>query len=72
MFHLDSWALHKSRRSVCSAPAAKILAASDALNELIVLQTAIDTNHEVRTKLQTPVNSGGLYNAATTQRRSIE
>lgn len=41
-FHLIAWASHKSRIPVKSTPAAETLAASEALDGLIPLQTAVE------------------------------
>lgn len=40
-FHLLAWACHKSRRSVKSTLAAEALAAIEALDQLILLRTAM-------------------------------
>lgn len=72
MFHLISWASHKSRRPVRSTPAAEILAASDAVDKLIVLSTAIETILGINIELWALVDSKDLYSALTTQRKSID
>lgn len=55
-----SWAPHKSRRPVRSTPAAERLAANDAVDELIVLRTAMETIREVKIESWALVDSTDL------------
>lgn len=62
----------KSRRPIRSTPAAEALAASDALNELIVLRTATKTILGTRIEPWALVDSKDSYNPPTMQHNSID
>lgn len=71
-FYLLSWSSHKSRRPVKSTPAAEILAASEALDELVCLHSVIVRILGVPVNLWQLVDSKDLYTSLSTQRQSID
>lgn len=72
VFHLLSWASHKSRRPVHSTPAAEILAASEAIDELMMLKNALDAIFEVRVHTYVLIDSKDLYSTLSTQKNSVD
>ena len=72
VFHLLTWTSHKSRRPVKSTPAAEIMAASEALDELIPLRDAFQRIVGTKVVSWELVDSKDLYNSLTTQRNSVD
>lgn len=72
IFHLLSWVSHKSRRPVHSTPAAEVLAASEALDDLLPLHAALQQIFNVKISLCELVDSKVLYNSLSTQRGSVD
>lgn len=61
IFHIISWALHRSYCSAKSKPAAKILAASDAVNKLEMLKRVFNIIFKLDTQTMEIVDSKNLH-----------
>lgn len=72
IFHILAWASHKSRRPVKSTPAAEILAASEALDVLVPLRSAMESIIGIEIEAWELVDSKDLYQSLTTQRNSVD
>ena len=72
IFHLLSWSSHRSRRPAKSTPAAEILAASEAVDEIVVLRSVLTIilGTEVRTMVF--VDSKDLYHALSSKRNTVD
>lgn len=71
-FHALSWLSHKAKRPVKSIPSAKILAASEAIDEGKMLKKAYSELLNVNVKLIVCVDSKDLFTSMTTQRLSLD
>lgn len=71
-FHLMSWSSHKSRRPCKSTPAAEILAASEAIDELVAIHAVLVRLLGVPIRLWELVDSKDLYHSLSTQRQSVD
>ncbi len=71
-FHLLSWMSHKTRRPVKSIPAAKILAASEGIDEGKLIKGVYKELFNTDVQLQICVDSKDLFNSMSTQRQSID
>lgn len=72
VLHLLSWASHKSRRPVRSTSAAKILAAGEALDEIVLLRDVLSTILGVCVLLAVLVDSKDLYRPLSSQRHPTD
>lgn len=63
-----SWISHKSRRPVKSTAAAEILAAGEAIDEIVVLRPAIESLYQVKVRTAVLADSKDLYGPLSSQR----
>lgn len=68
VIHIMSWASHRSRRPVRSTPAAEILAAGEALDEIVSLKNALSAMLGIKVQLAVLVDSKDLYRSLSSQR----
>lgn len=72
IFHLMSWASHKSRRAVKSTPAAKILAASEAFDVLVPPRLEMKSILDVEIEALALADSKDLYQSLNKHRNSVD
>lgn len=71
-FHLLSWSSHWSRRPAKSAPAAEILAASEAVDELVVLKKVLYGIFGYDIATMVIVDSKDLFHALSSKRNTTD
>lgn len=71
-FHLLSWASNRSRRPAKSMPAAEILAATEAVDEIVMLKRLLLKFLGVEVKSMIVVNPNKLYHAIYSKKNKID
>lgn len=71
IFHLFSWASHKSRRLVQSTSAAEILAAGEAVKEVVFIRRALEAVYNISPLLAIFVDAKHLYSSLSSQRNAM-
>lgn len=72
IFHCTSWLSHKSKRPVKSVPAAEILAAGEAIDEVKSIAHAYSELLDRHIDIHLCVDSKNLFSSRSTQRNSID
>lgn len=72
IYRAVSWVFHKAKRPVRSAPAAKVFAAAEGIDEGKIVRNAYYELLDVHVKLFVCVDSEDLFSSISTQKNSVD